>query len=371
MPRLDQLPSIPSFFSVTMLALASGCSSSSEAIDSDQGKTTGTSGFVEVSDDGANLPANLRAAYGAVGVLDVYTGYDDSSRCTVTHIGDGLALTAGHCMRRVERSLNARVTPRGDADSFPRLFATFPSREPVRATILDYELSKQRDYAILRLDTAPAEKIPPRLTASPPYGTKLTMLSFPDRRQPQGRPDLSRLQWSPSCTYDDSSGMTDVFGLIDVENGHFAHQCSSDPGSSGAAVVDAARLEVVGVHDGYLDEANYATKLSEVPLRQYLEKLPEPEFDLRLTFGDEFSTNHQFDANVTVAVGKIASVELQLVPTSDSTRVLASFKVVAPPYKATFDMSKLAGMMYDVRAIVTEANGAVRIDDRPIGVVYP
>ena len=58
--------------------------------------------------------------------------------------------------------------------------------------------------------------------------------------------------------------------------GMFSHQCDTDPGSSGATVLDDTSLKVIGIHDGGIAPWNYATYLADTPLGEVLATLAAP-----------------------------------------------------------------------------------------------
>ena len=69
--------------------------------------------------------------------------------------------------------------------------------------------------------------------------TKVTILSHP-----RGRP----LEWSQTCRM--------RYGEL---SSGFYHQCDTEPGSSGAAILDYETLTIVGIHNAGLDTRNRAT----------------------------------------------------------------------------------------------------------------
>jgi len=355
--------------SVFTAPLAVGCSTPDATSDAaSESDYTGASGTEVVKADGSNLPANLRALRGAFAKVRYSVSFDEAAgACTGTHIGNGLVLTAGHCFRREwETGMVYRRTPRESEDRpFARITVTFEDGKSWDATMLDWSLTMQQDYAILRLPDGaqPSASVPLRkATTSPAFGTKLTMLSYPDKRsfnRREGMVDETTLIWSKYCTYDDASGEEDRYGMIDVTHGHFAHQCESEPGSSGAAVIDATTLEVVGVHNGELTASLYATKLDEIPARQYVEKLAEPAAKLNVVQDDDVSSDKSADATVDVAAATVESVAFELVDNDPkfTMQAPAQAKVTSAPFSAHFDTSLLNGP-HRLRAIVKAKNGA-------------
>lgn len=358
-----------SFFLFAAL-LTVGCSSSSEdeaPIEGASADYTGTSGSEVVKPDGSNLPANLRSLRGAIAKVKHIVSFDGApGACTGTHVGNGYILTAGHCFRRDwETGMVYRRTPREDDGSFERISVQFEDGKTFSATMLDWALTMQEDYAILRLegDELPSAAIPIRkAAAAPAFGTKLTMLSYPDGRRREGRElvDETTMIWSKYCSYDDASGEVDDFHMVDVEHGRFAHQCQSAPGSSGAVLIDATTLEVVGVHNGYLNEANFGTQIGNVPWKQYVDKLAEPVAKLIVAHDDGTFSDKSADATIDVPAGTVENVAFELIDRDPAftTQPQRQIKVTSAPFTAHFDTSALEEHGHGLRAIVTAKNGA-------------
>ena len=350
--------------------LSAGCSSSSEEDTSIEGASsdyTGTSGSEVVKPDGSNLPMNLRPLRGAIAKVKHIVSFDGApGACTGTHVGNGLVLTAGHCFRRDwETGMVYRRTPREDDGPFARISVEFEDGKSFTATMLDWALTMQEDYAVLRLEgnELPSASIPIRKTsAAPSYGTKLTMLSYPDGRRREGRElvDETTMIWSKYCTYDDAGGEVDDFHMVDVDHGRFAHQCQSAPGSSGAVLIDATTLEVVGIHNGYLNEANYGMQIANVPWKQYVEKLAEPAAKLEVAHDNGYFSNKSADATIDVPAGTVESVAFELIDKDPgfTTQPQPQIKVTSAPFTAHFDTTSLAEHGHGLRAIVTAKNGA-------------
>lgn len=163
--------------------------------------------------------------------LTYYKADDQMSRsigrislgCTGTHIGDNLVITAGHCISSsscTSSKYNIRWNYRSNNRS-----GDFTSR---CVEIVATENNSQRDYAILRYDSAPEEFLPLNTRVRPRAGDNLTILSHP-----QGR----TLSWSGWCKHE---------GRFSGQK--FSYKCDTEGGSSGAAVLNE-NLEIVGVHN--------------------------------------------------------------------------------------------------------------------------
>jgi hypothetical protein len=235
-----------------VLALAAGCANETDAEETvpsvgttESEKIIGENDLVSVRKDGANLPEKYRTLVDAFGVI--------SMGCTATHIGDGLMLTAGHCFRAGAQ--------RRDNVPCPGVTIKWGVRvdKPSYLTstcdiVLAMEQNSDRDYAIVKVSPAPKAKIGVDFAARPALDSQLTIFSHPRRRP---------LEWSKTCVV--KSGATGGWG-IDM----FSHQCDTEPGSSGATVLADGSLKVIGIHDGGLVPWNYATYLTNTPLREFV-----------------------------------------------------------------------------------------------------
>jgi V8-like Glu-specific endopeptidase len=108
------------------------------------------------------------------------------------------------------------------------------------------ELSKERDFAILKMDSAPSISVKlSRTGARISNGTRLTIFGYP-----QGRP----LEWSNYC------GSQQIPQLPTM----FAHNCDTEPGNSGSTILainESGVPSVVGIHDSGTEAFNIGTHL--------------------------------------------------------------------------------------------------------------
>ena len=215
----------------------------------------GTNDLVRVSYDGTNVPMKYRGMLDAVGRII-------PSKCTVTHVGNGIAISAGHCFRG----------PQARADDLPctglggttatiqwgvrgELHAEPYLESSCHILALAYD-PDGADYAILSVDPAPPRVA--RVTFERPVaGQALTIFSHP-----QGRP----LEWSQVCPRGDARS-PEVF----------KHSCDTERGSSGAPVLDDAGVAIAGIHNGgYANDFNYATYVADTPLHEFVDGAPPP-----------------------------------------------------------------------------------------------
>ncbi len=242
---------------LSTLSILAGCSdpgvSEGEELASvSESAVIGSNDFVKVATGGTNVPEKYRASLNAFGRLHV-----DNSLCTATHIGNGIALTAGHCFdATADRETNTACS--GNFVEWGYIAGGSASRSDC-VSVLSKEKSggnNALEYSIFRVSPVPPSSMPVNLKTKPGEGTTLTIFS-----NPEGRP----LEWSKTCP------------LIDARATQLSHTCDTQGGSSGAAVLDDTTLEVIGVHWGGSGDENIATYLISTPLAEILaEEDPAP-----------------------------------------------------------------------------------------------
>lgn len=200
---------------------------------------------------GTNVPFKYHPAMEAIGLI--------SMGCTATHIGYGLVVTAGHCFDADK--LKFKTPCVGD-----QVF--WGVREGKAATLVSNckqllvkEHTKGRDYALFLVDKAPRVSLPIKLDGRAQLSTRITIFSHPFK-QP--------LTWSGICDIRKSFGSQAPLGMIH-------HQCDTNPGSSGAAILDANTLEVIGIHGGGWAEGvsgyNYGTYIDATYIPTILSRM--------------------------------------------------------------------------------------------------
>lgn len=239
-----------------VLALSAvGCSQAVETEEPteviESAKIIGTNDLVPVKEDGANIPAKYRPLVNAFGRI--------SMGCTATHIGNGVVLTAGHCFgagptRKNNFSCAGKTVAWGfRVDASPYLTTNC-------TIVYAAQQSRDIDYAIFQVDVAPPVKVDFDASARPALDSTITIFSHP-----RSRP----LEWSQTCQV--KTGATGGWGTSML-----SHQCDTDPGSSGATVLDDTTLKVIGIHDGGIVPWNYASYLSDSPLLEVLAGIAAP-----------------------------------------------------------------------------------------------
>lgn len=216
-------------------------------------KVVGANNMKVVDANLQKLPVKYRPAAEAIGLM--------SMGCTGTHIGNGLVVSAGHCFSE-SNITKQRSTCAGVEIAWGVREGKQPTGVSKCTQVLVLELTNVKDYALFRVDRAPRVALKVRTQARPPLGTRITIFSHPFR-QP--------LMWSGVCEISRSiaTGLNPNF---------LHHRCDTNPGSSGAAILDAETLEVVGIHNGgqsvgQTGGANYGTYVDTTYLPLALQRL--------------------------------------------------------------------------------------------------
>ena len=213
------------------------------------GKIIGDDDLIPVRPDSSNIPEKFRDLVEAIG----WTNYG----CTVTHIGNGYALTAGHCfeakaeLERDQGCSYAHVEWGFREGKNPAL------RSDCEKIVAMQNDLKENDFAILKMKTFPNsaailkkdDQIYPR--------QMMTIFSHPN-----GLP----LRWSQFCFVSAGHDHQVAQGLLE-------YTCDTDGGSSGAVLIDAESAQIVGIHKGGFPETNYGSHLLRSPLINLLNEI--------------------------------------------------------------------------------------------------
>lgn len=210
----------------------------------------GESDFLTVKEDLSNIPQKFWRLADSVGRL--------SMGCTGTHIGRGLVVTAGHCFDATENlsqslpceKVKIRWGYRGNTQS------TLIS-ECRRVVVMQNRPGA--DFALLEMYPAPPSFV---VIDSRPLdfdSERATLFSHP-----KGQP----LQWSRYC-------ITKKFNPAPRDPRFLYHECDTNPGSSGAALVLEKNQKLVALHKGGLEFVdfgtwNFATRITETPIPRIL-----------------------------------------------------------------------------------------------------
>lgn len=209
------------------------------------GKIIGESDLIPVLNDGENIPERYSRLIDAFGIM--------SMGCTATHIGDGFALTAGHCFLATAQPQRSSMSCEGVSVSWGFRKDKAPYLISRCVKVFAAEWNDNRDYAIFEVDKAPSQKIGFDLQTRPKEGTVLTIFGHPQQRP---------LEWSRTCVLEKAA--RGGWG-----SDQFSHQCDTEQGNSGSAVLDDTALKIVAIHDGGRVPWNYATYLIDTPLAEF------------------------------------------------------------------------------------------------------
>ena len=214
--------------------------------------------LIIVNKDASNIPFRYKKiinAFGAVEFEDSVTNEageiikDYSYACTATHIGRGYVLMAGHCVNarptltrfkgcqfEVEDLFLGKYTSKITSIDWGYREGLAPymqsTCEEVVAAVQNDETGV--DFAIVRVSPVPADYILPDMSRKAVFGDTVTIFSHP-----LGGP----LQWAGLCGVE--RVQSEMFPKTAAQ-----HKCDTDRGSSGATIINALTLKIVGIHDG-------------------------------------------------------------------------------------------------------------------------
>lgn len=216
-------------------------------------KIIGANDMVVVNAEANNVPLKYKSLVNAFGLL--------SMSCTATHIGNGYVLTAGHCFW--VGSEVARDLPCGDITVEWGFRQGLPAYlKSTCERVLFAQRSTMNDFAILKVFPVPDVFIEVELSRKATATDSLTVFSHPQELP---------LRWSGMCT---------VEGILDplLSATTLQHKCDTNPGSSGATLLDTTSNRIVGIHNGGRSSAqstgmNYATFITSPELLNALKQL--------------------------------------------------------------------------------------------------
>ncbi len=178
--------------------------------------------------------------------------------CTATHIGNGIAITAGHCFTKENLEEKKEKVPCSAGEHDVRWGVNYDDGEGYMRShcteILAIEKNKRKDYAIFRVSPVPDYKIDVATDYKVSVDDEISIFSHPRRRP---------LEWSNWCK---------VEGFLERSaKNQFYYSCDTEGGSSGAAVLNKNN-EVIGIHNFYngMLNRNGATLVSSTPLSSIL-----------------------------------------------------------------------------------------------------
>ena len=187
----------------------------------------------------------------AMGMMDI--------GCTVTHIGQGFAITAGHCFYPFKFASEA-IDEECASDKYNIKWGVTVDNpgylESSCVRIIHSEHNSLKDYALIIVDPIPDFQLTVNTRYNPRKYQAITIFSFPQKRP---------LEWSGWCSIDDK--------IPSSEQHQFSYECDTQGGSSGAAVLNE-NLEIVGIHNFYSYELNRngATFIHKTTIPNYIQE---------------------------------------------------------------------------------------------------
>ncbi|MEQ1723961.1 MAG: trypsin-like peptidase domain-containing protein [Pseudobdellovibrio sp.] len=233
-----------------VIALISLQSFASQSID----KIIGENDLVAVNADATNIPLKYKGLVNAFGLM--------SMGCTATHIGNGYVLTAGHCFWAPEVVVKDQACSDTTIEWGIREGGAKPYMTSTCEKIVAAQRSSKYDFAIIKVSPIPDFAIGVELNRKAMPGDVITIFSHPEEMT---------LRWSKTCN---------VESQLDAKlpPDSLQHKCDTNPGSSGATIIDANTNKIVAIHDGGrltspTDGMNYGTQLTSPDVLDTLKQL--------------------------------------------------------------------------------------------------
>ena len=240
-----------SFFAVLFLSF----SASAQYKFNSPHKIIGENDLVAVDATASNIPSQFANLVDAFGLINM--------GCTATHIGNGVVLTAGHCFM-ASRVLSKDLS----CEDVTIDWGVREGKEPYLQSKCEIILFAQtnkfigNDFAIFKVSPVPPVSVSIELERKAALGDAITIFSHPEELP---------LQWSKNCVVEESSDL--IFTAAALQ-----HKCDTNPGSSGATLLDATTGKVVGIHGGgrLTSEAegmNYGTFMTNTEVSESLKSI--------------------------------------------------------------------------------------------------
>jgi V8-like Glu-specific endopeptidase len=235
---------------LTLALLITASNSKAQSIN----KIIGENDLVAVLADASNIPLKYRNLVNAFGLMNI--------SCTATHIGNGYVLTAGHCFWVSDQLMKDLPCSDTTIDWGVREGGAAPYMKSTCEKIIAAMWSEKNDFAIIKVSPVPQFAIGVELTRKAIAGDVITIFSHPEERP---------LRWSKTCIVE--SQLEPKFSPDALQ-----HKCDTNPGSSGATIIDVTTNKVVAIHGGGslnspTDGMNYGTQLTTPELVDTLKQL--------------------------------------------------------------------------------------------------
>lgn len=170
--------------------------------------------------------------------------YARFGRCTATHIGRGFFLTAGHCVTEEPGYVGYRNTPCPGA-------LELSDGTYLRCEVVAFSYDAWTDYAVLRATPAEFASTLP----SDPIDYSFEWARRPARAIRLFGLSQDKLRVNRECG-----------ARYEPDVGRVIHDCTTEGGDSGSALIDRRTGHIVGVHGGALDGIDrYAWPIGQVP----------------------------------------------------------------------------------------------------------
>lgn len=214
-------------------------------------------GYIEVGDNAADLPSKLRPYADAVGAFRIFPFSNDKRSglsCTAIHLGNGLALTAGHCFFGARECNGAFVTFGARFDRAPQKTWLSQCLEVIAIQSDESRVgSRGEDFALFRISNPPPAHVTLETSARPHETTVLSMMSYPISLSH----NVPSLAWSGLCQVKQTTVVDSVGRPRPLHT--FSHNCIAEGGSGGAPIFDYKTQKVVGMHSSLFHFAPVTT----------------------------------------------------------------------------------------------------------------
>jgi len=177
--------------------------------------------------------------------------------CTVTHIGNGFAVTAGHCfyhkpsdkvIKDKSCSKGKYIIEWGKTYQGSRSFVSNCKR------IVVLEHSSSVDYALIQVFPVPNTYLEIENLDNIVEREEIKLISYPKKRP---------MEWSGIC-------LAELYSFSTYAQ-RWVYECDTEPGSSGAPLLNAQN-KIVGIHNSYIStlNKNSGTHIANTNIIDYL-----------------------------------------------------------------------------------------------------
>lgn len=201
---------------------------------------------VEVDAEASRVPSEFLPLIEAIGLF--------GDNCTVTHVGDGVAITAGHCLTRSSKPLGKHSCGDIEIRWGERKDRKAPSESKCTEVLAEHT-NNDIDYAFVRVEPVPEAKIPLNLETKAEDGEKISMFGYPED---------GRLFWTRECEKQ-PRGSSHIPGIH-----KFKYMCDTDGGMSGSAIIETKSLTIIGIHNGGNSAWSFGSNLLDTPIVEVL-----------------------------------------------------------------------------------------------------